>query len=229
MNIRTIVFLFGTIACVATSSSARAETLDAVLARMDRAAAAFQDMTANLTQINRVEVINETEKLEAQVKLRRTKAGLLGRVDFEGTNRRVVSVEHRKVRVFYPKSNLVELYDVGKYGSQLDHFLLLGFGTSGKELLKNYKVRLVGTENIGGRATTRLELIPKSKQALEIFKQADLWYAQDAGYAIQEKIHKNEQDYTLITYSDVKLNPGLTDKDLELVLPPGVKQVAPQK
>lgn len=227
MNTRTILFLFG--ACVAASLPVRAEALDAALARMDRAAAAFTGMTANFTQINRVEVINETEKLEARVKLRRTKGGLLGRVDFAGPNQRVVSVEQRKVRVYYPKSNLVELYDVGKYGNQLDHFLLLGFGTSGKELQKNYKVRLVGTETIGDRAATRLELIPKSKQALEIFKKADLWYALDAGYAIQERIQKNEQDYTLITYSDVKLNPGLTDKDLELVLPAGVKQVTPQK
>jgi outer membrane lipoprotein-sorting protein len=229
MNIRTILFLFSAATVVAVSQPAKTETLDAVLARMDRAAAGFQGMTASLTQINRIEVINETEKMDAQVKLRRTKAGLLGRVEFGEPNRRVISVEQRKVRVYYPKSNLVELYDVGKYGNQLDQFLLLGFGTSGKELQKNYQVRLVGTENIGGRATTRLELTPKSKQALEIFKKADLWYAQDAGYTIQEKIYKNEQDYTLITYNDVKLNPGLTDKDLELVLPAGVKQVTPQK
>lgn len=229
MSIRTTLFLFGATAAISGWSVATAQTLETVLARMDRAAAGFQGMTANLIQINRVEVINETEKLEAQVKLRKTKAGLTGRVDFEGPNRRTVSVEQRKVKVYYPKSNLVELYDVGKYGNQLDHFLLLGFGTSGKELVKNYTVRLIGTEELGGRPVARLELIPKSKQALEVFKKADLWYSQESGYAIQEKIHKNGQDYTLITYSDVKLNPPLTDRDLELVLPPGVKQVTPQK
>lgn len=227
MNIRTIAFLSA--ACVVTSLPASSQTLDAVLGRMDQSAAAFQGMTANLTQLNRVEVINETEKVEAKVRLKRVKGALTGRVDFEGPNQRVVAIEQRKVRVYYPKSSLVELYDVGKYGNQLDHFLLLGFGTSGKELQKNYKVRLVGGENVAGRPTIRLELIPKSKQALDIFKKADLWYSMDAGYAVQEKIHKNEQDYTLITYSDVKLNPGLTDKELELVLPAGVKQVTPQK
>lgn len=206
-----------------------AESLKDVLARMDRASAKFEGMTANLTQVTHTEVINENETVNAAVKLRRTKAGLTGRVDFSGTNQKVVSVDARKVRVYYPKSNLVEFYDVGKYGNQLDQFLLLGFGTSGQELQRDYKVKLIGTENIGGKPAVHLELVPKSKQALDILKKADLWLAADADYPLQEKIHKNDQDYTLITYTDVKLNPSLSNKDLELVLPAGVKQVTPQK
>lgn len=227
---RHTLALFAAVAAIhITGAGAAAQTLNEVLARMDRSAASFQGMTANLTQVTHTEVINENETLNAVVKLRRTKDGLTGRVDFSGPNAKTVAVQHRKVRVYYPKSNVVELYDVGKYGSQLDQFLLLGFGTSGKELQKNYTVRLVGQESIAGRPATRLELIPKSKQALDIFKKADIWLARDADYAIQEKIHKNDQDYTLITYTDVKLNPALSDKELELVLPPGVKQVTPQK
>lgn len=216
-------------ALVADPRAIAAESLKDVLARMDRSAGAFQSMTATLVQVSHTEVIDENETVNATVRLRRTKAGLTGRVDFTGPNRKIVSVQARKVRVFYPKSNLVELYDVGKYGNQLDQFLLLGFGTSGQELQRNYNVRLIGAETVAGRGTTHIELTPKSKQALDIFKKADLWIAQDADYPVQEKIHKNEQDYTLITYTDVKLNPPLSDKDLELVLPAGVKQVTPQK
>jgi outer membrane lipoprotein-sorting protein len=210
-------------------SGASAESLNDVLARMDRSSDTFQGMTAKLSQVNHTEVINENETVNATVKLHRSKTGLTGRVDFSGPNQKIVSVDARKVRVYYPKSNLVELYDVGKYGNQLDQFLLLGFGTSGQELKKNYQVRLIGSETIAGKPTTHLELTPKSKEAKDIFKKADLWLAQDADYPLQEKIHKNDQDYTLITYSDVKLNPALADKELELVLPPGVKQVTPQK
>lgn len=206
-----------------------AEKLQSVLDRMDKGAALFQGMTARLTQVNHTEVINENETLTAQVRMKRTKSGVVGRVDFTGPNQKMVSIRERELQVFYPKSNNLELYDVGKYGDQLDQFLLLGFSTSGKELQRNYHVRLIGTETVAGKVTNHLELIPKAKQAQEIFKKADVWLAQDANHPVQEKIHKNDQDYTLITYSDIKLNPPLNDKDLELNLPPGVKKITPQK
>ena len=208
---------------------AAAESLNDVLARMDKSAESFRSMTANLTQLNHTEVINDNETQNATVRMKKAKDGIVGRVDFAEPNRKIVSILERQLYIFYPKSNVVELYDVGKYGDQLDEFLLLGFATSGKELQKNYKVKLVGTQTVSGKVTSHLELTPKGKQAQDMFKKADVWLAQDANCPVQERIDKNGQDYTLITYSDVKLNPPLSDKDLELVLPPGVKKVTPQK
>jgi outer membrane lipoprotein-sorting protein len=224
-RIPVLILLF----CGAIAAPVSGENLKSVLDRMDKGAELFQGMTAKLTQVNHTEVINENETLTAQVRMKRTKAGVVGRVDFTGPNQKIVSIRERELQVFYPKSNNVEFYDVGKFGDQLDQFLLLGFSTSGKEIQRNYNVRLIGTETIGGKVTSHLELTPKSKQAQEIFKKADLWLAQDANQPVQEKVHKNEQDYTLITYSDIKLNPPLSDKDLELILPPGVKKITPQK
>lgn len=213
----------------ALAASVPAASLNDVLARMDKRAQNFQSMTAQLTQLNHTEVINENETQSGSVRMKREKEGIVGRVDFTGPNAKIVSIRERQLQVFYPKSKVVEQYDVGKYGEQLDQFLLLGFSTSGKELQRNYKVRLVGDETVGGHPAFHLELVPKSKQALDIFKMAEVWLAEDANYPVQEKIHKNEQDYTLITYTDVKLNPPLSDKDLELNLPPGVKKVTPQR
>ncbi len=206
-----------------------AASLPNILAQMDKNAESFQSMTGDLTQVNHTEIINENETQNAAVRMKRTKDGIVGRVDFSGPNQKILSIRERQLQMFYPKSNVVELYDVGKYGDQLDQFLLLGFSTSGKELQRNYKVRLVGTETIAGQPATHLELTPKSKQAQDIFKKADLWLAPDANHPVREKIHKNDQDYTLITYTNVKLNPPLSDKDLELNLPPGVKKITPQK
>lgn len=211
------------------SPGAGAASLNEVLSRLDKTAESFQGMTATLTQVTHTEVINENETQTATVRMKRTKAGIVGRVDFTGVNNKFISIRERQIQVFYPKSNVVELYDVGKFGDQLDQFLLLGFSTSGKELQHNYKVRLIGSETVAGQPATHLQLSPKSKQAQDMFKTADVWLSADATHPIQEKIHKNDQDYTLITYTDVKLNPPLNEKDLDLVLPPGVKKITPQK
>lgn len=201
------------------------ENLAQLLARMDQASTAFTGMTASLKQVDHTEILGENEQQTAIVKLKRAKAGIVGRLDFNDPNRRTVSLRDRTVQVFYPKSNTVQITDIGKFGQQLDQFLLLGFGTSGKDLQKNYSVKLLGPASVGQQPTTHIELTPRSKEALEYFKTAELWIAQGSTYPVQEKIHTNAQDYKLITYSDVKLNAPITDKELELQLPAGVKKI----
>lgn len=212
-----------------TALSLSGEALPELLARMDRAASSFTGMTAALKQVEHTDVLGENETQTATVRLSKGKKGLTARVDFDEPNARVVALRGRTVEVYVPKSGTVQVYDVGKLGQQFDRFLLLGFGLSGKELQKNYSVKLVGQESIGDRMTTHIEIVPKSKEALDYLKKAELWIAQDSTYPVQEKIHKNSKDYILITYTNVRLNERLADKDLELKLPAGVKKIYPNK
>jgi outer membrane lipoprotein-sorting protein len=207
----------------------RADTLKDMLARMDRSAEKFQSMTANLTQLQHTAIINDDERDSAAVRMKKEKGGLRGFVEFAEPNRRLIGFQNRQLQVYYPKTNTVNIYDLGKHGAQLDQFLLLGFGTSGKQLEKSYNMRVTGTETLNGKPVTRLELVPKTEEVKEYLKELELWIPDSASYPVQEKIHKNDQDYILIQYSDVKINPGLTDKDLELTLPTGVNKVYPQK
>lgn len=212
-----------------TGSGFAAESLNDLMTRMDRNAETFQGMTGTLNRVQHTAIIGEDERDTAVVRLKKTPNGLRGHVEFSEPNRRIIGFESRQLQVYYPKTNTVEIYDLGKHGSQIDQFLLLGFGISGKELQKSYKVAVAGAENVGSKPATRLELVPKSNEALEYLKKVELWYPQGGSYPIQEKIYKNSQDYILINYSDVKVNPGLSDKELELSLPAGVKKVYPQK
>ena len=208
---------------------AHSESLKELESRMDRSAGTFQGMTAHLSRLQHTAIIDEDERDSASVRLKKTPGGLQGYVEFAEPNRRILGFQSRQLQVYYPKTNTLEIYDLGKHGSQIDQFLLLGFGTSGRELEKNYKVRAAGVETLGGKPTTRLELMPKTEEAREYLKKLELWIPQGASYPVQEKIYKNSQDYILIGYSDVKINPGLAEHDLELQIPAGVKKVYPQK
>ena len=224
-----LALAFCALSMVVALPKVAAESLNDVLARLDTSADSFQSMTGDLTQVTHTDVINENETQNAEVRLKRTRDGIVGRVDFGPPNKKTLGIRNRQVQVYYPKTNVVELYDVGKFGEQLDQFLLLGFGTSGKELQRNYKIKLIGTETINGRAATHLELTPRSKETRNIFQKADIWLGQDVNYPVKEIVHKNDQDYTLIMYTDVKLNTPLSEKDLELNLPPDVKKITPQR
>jgi outer membrane lipoprotein-sorting protein len=74
-----------------------------------------------------------------------------------------------------------------------------------------------------------LELVPKSKKALEQLTKVELWVADPGGYPVQQKLYWPSGDTTTTSYTDIKVNPDLTDADLSLKLPSDAKREYPQK
>jgi outer membrane lipoprotein-sorting protein len=111
----------------------------------------------------------------------------------------------------------------------VEKYLALGFGASGEDLKTDYSVKAAGAEPVNGVPAMRLELIPKSKQVLQLFQKIDLWVADATGYPVQDKFYKTGGDYLTITYSDVVINPTLPDSAFKLNVPKGVQRVFPGK
>jgi outer membrane lipoprotein-sorting protein len=209
--------------CWGVTLAAQPPSLPQVLALLDQTGPAFRDMTATLVRTDYTPVLKETEVQRGVVRLKRTGPREIRMlVEFKEPDPQVIAFERNEAQKYYPKLQLVEIYDLGKYRSLKDQFLLLGFGVTGKELQKNYEVRVAGAEQVAGQQTTRLELIPRSKDAQEVLKKAELWIT-SAGYPAQQRIYTTSVEYTF-TYSDVRLNTGLTDADLKIRLPGNVKR-----
>jgi outer membrane lipoprotein-sorting protein len=143
-------------------------------------------------------------------------------VDFVKPDPQTAAFEKDQGQIYFPKMRTVQIFDLGKYRSLVDQFLLLGFGTSGKELARNYNLKVLGEEQVGGELATRLELVPKSASVLEYLPKAELWIS-TAGYPLQQKFYE-PSGYKLFTYRDVKLNTNLPDDAFKLKLPSGVKR-----
>jgi len=209
--------------CWGVTLAAQPPSLPQVLALLDQTGPAFRDMTATLVRTDYTPVLKETEVQRGVVRLKRTGPREIRMlVEFKEPDPQVIAFERNEAQKYYPKLQLVEIYDLGKYRSLKDQFLLLGFGVTGKELQKNYEVKVAGAEQVAGQQTTRLELIPRSKDAQEVLKKAELWIT-SAGYPAQQRIYTTSVEYTF-TYSDVRLNTGLTDADLKIRLPGNVKR-----
>jgi outer membrane lipoprotein-sorting protein len=159
--------------------------------------------------------------------MRRARGGVEGILEFQEPDPRVIHVSGRTVEIFYPKANTVEIYDAGKGAGALEEFFLLGFGTSGADLRKNYELKLGGTENIGSTRTTRIELVPKGSEARKYAARIELWIPEGASNPIQEKVTQPSKDYVLATYSDLAVNAPLPESAFELKLPAGVRKITP--
>ncbi len=204
-------------------------SLDRVLAAMDKASAAFSDMSAKLARVDYTAVINDTTKESGVVRMKRVGArDVRMRIDFAEPDPRSIVFEKTTAQIYYPKIQTVQVYNLGKQRSLVDQFLLLGFGSSGADLAKSYTLKVAGEEQVGGQPATRLELAPKAASLLEYLKKAELWIAA-AGYPVQQEFDRPSGDYSRITYSDVQINTHAPDSVFRLNLPKGVKTEYPQK
>jgi outer membrane lipoprotein-sorting protein len=206
------------------------EPLEAVLARMDKDAATFRSLTAEFKRITYTAVLQDSSQETGKLWIRRSGPhNTLMRIDFAEPNPRVLAFDGTRGQIYYPKIQTVQIYDLGKHRSLVDQFLLLGFGSSGRQLTGGYVLKTAGEEAVAGRRATRLELTPKSSEVLQYVQKVELWIPEDHGYPVQQRFLQPGGDYALITYSDIQLNPNLPDDQVKLSLPAGVKREYPQK
>jgi outer membrane lipoprotein-sorting protein len=213
---------FAAAAFLLSSQFICAETLDAVLARMDQAAAQFHSMSADLTMVQHTAVLDDNTTEAGTIKMQKAKSGTEALIDFTGEkDQRTLGFFDKTIQIFFPKLNLVQVYKLGKNSKFLDQYLLLGFGTSGKDLTKGYDVQLAGVEQVQGQSTSKLVLIPKAGGVKENISKAEIWIPAGSGNPVQQKFYQPSGNYRLLTYSNFQLNPSLGS--LKLKTPPNAK------
>ena len=211
-------------------TTAQAQSLDAVLAKMDQAAPGFRGMTSDIEMASFTAVLNDLSKESGTIViLRPREKDTRMLAQFTKPDPRSVSFAGKKLQIFYPKIKTVQEYDLGKQAALIDQFLLLGFGASGSDLKQNYDIKYLGEESLASQKTAHLELTPKSEEARKHVPRVELWIADSNSQPLQQKIWKSAKDYNLITYSDLKLSPTLKEDAVQLKLPAGVKKEYPQK
>jgi len=208
---------------------APAEPLADVLARMDRAAAEFHSLSAQMKRVQYTAVLSESSEMDGVLRLRHVKAGTEGLIEFQQPEQRTVSIKGKSVQIYYPKAKNLEVYDASKYSSNMDQILLLGFGTTSAELKKSYDIKDGGAQKINGVDTTRIELTPRSDELKKLITKIELWIPEGQNNPVRAKFSEPSKNYELVDYSDIKVNPDLPDSAFALKLPDKVKKIYPQK
>ena len=208
--------------------SAPAASLTETLARMDKAAQKFTSLSADMRKVSHTGVIDEDTVDVGTVLMKRPKPHDIRMLfEIKPPDPKKLFIDGKKVQIFFPNSLTEQEYDMSKYKSLLDQFLLLGFGSNSKELENDYTISLGGSEVIAGEKTTRLELIPKSQEMLVHLKRVELWLSDETGMPLQQKFYQPGNDYQVATYTNIKINPSLPE--LKLDVPKGTKKEYPLK
>lgn len=204
--------------------------LETTLAKMDAASKKFTGLSADLHKLSHTAVINQDDAEEGTVLIKRPKPhDVRALYDIKQPDPQKLALDGHKGQIYKPKIQTVEEYNLSQYKGLVDQFLLLGFGTSSKDLAAAYSITYGGPETISGEKTTRIVLIPKTQEMLAHLKKVELWISDSMGVPVQQKLYWRGDDFYLATYSNMKINPDIPDSAVQLNLPKGVKREFPGK
>lgn len=201
-------------------------TLQQVLERMDDAAKEFRTLSANLEYTKVTVVVNDTSIEQGQVFFRKHDHQLL--VEMQRPELKFLLFSGNKAEIYYPKIRQLQEYNLEKHSALVDQFLLLGFGTEGKALEKQYLVTVLGESHLDGHAVVQLELTPKSDKVRSQISKIHVWLAQDSWVPIQQKFFETSGDYLIAHYTNIKVNLPLSASRFKIPVPKGVKKIKPQ-
>lgn len=235
-----IALAFGILAFAAEPKPKPAdpETLDTVLKKMDTAAAAFRSAQAEFEWDAYEKVIDEVDDIQKGTIYYR-RAGkdieMMADVKMAGSDLKSLKPEPKyvlftegKIRIYQPKPDQVTVYDSGKNRSEFETYLVLGFGGSGQDLVKQFDVTYAGQETVDGKATAKLQLVPKSEKVRNIYNQIVLWIDTDNGISVQQKFVAPQGDYRLTKFSNIRLGERISDEVFKLKTTSKTQTISPR-
>lgn len=212
--------------------------LGSVLRKMDAASANFRTAQAEFEWDNYQRVIDEVVDVQTGTIYYRRESKdieMMANVKKAGSSAsdtkpepKYVLFSEGKVRMYEPKIDRVTVYDLGKNKSDLESYLVLGFGGSGQDLQKAFDVSFQGTEKIGDVNAAKLQLIPKSEGVKKYYNRMVLWIDTDKGVSVQQQFFAPQGDYRLCKYTGIKLNEKVSDDVFKLKTTGKTQTISPK-
>jgi outer membrane lipoprotein-sorting protein len=225
---RALLLLAGCLLLAWPARLAAQENLETVLTRMDKAAADFRTAQADFSWDQYQKVVDETDVQKGTIYFRRQSDKLQMAADITQPDRKYLLFAGSKVQLYQPKIDQVTVYDTGKNKSDVESFLVLGFGGRGHDLARTFDLKLAGAETVDGVGTMKLELIPKSARLRANFERILLWIDMARGVSVQQQFFEPSGNFRLVKYFHIQLNQKLDDDVFKLKTTHKTKYINPQ-
>jgi len=193
-----------------------APSLDRVLKKMDDTAAAFRTAQADFEWDQYQKVVDDTDVQKGTVYYRRAGNEIEMMAEIKQPDTKFVLYKEGKLQVYQPKIEQVMEYSAAGNRSEIESYLVLGFGGSGEDLKKSFDVSYLGEETVGGIATAKLQLVPKSEKVRNNFSKIVLWIDSSRGISVQQQFFQPQGDYRLAKYLSIRIPAKISNDVFQL-------------
>jgi outer membrane lipoprotein-sorting protein len=200
-------------------------SLESVLRQLDGESKDFRSLSADVERTKVTVVVNDRSTETGHILVRGDRMLL----EMKAPDPRTILRTGDNLYIYNPGLKRVEEYNLGKNRALFEQYLLLGFGTQGRELQKHYLVTLLGEPDLDSKKTVQLELTPKSEQVRNNISKIHIWLDESSWLPVQQQFFETGSgDYFIIRYSKVVRNPDLGDAHFKPHWPKGTEKIKPQ-
>jgi len=203
-----------------------ADDKERVLRQMDAAAARFHNTTADF-QFKSIQTdpVPDEDTQEGTVYYERSgasfrMAGHIRKVDGKPITK--IYTWSKGVLQLYEKT--INQITIFKTSNNLEGYLMLGFGASGKDLESKWNIKYLGSESLpDGKVmvkTEKLELIAKDPAVRKNIARVLIWIDPERAVSLKQILYENSSERRECFYFNMKVN-GSQDSSVYVVRPEG--------
>jgi outer membrane lipoprotein-sorting protein len=209
MHLRKLVFAASiALALLPVRVVCAAENLDSVLRKLDAAAANFHTTSADFVfDTVSTQPIYDEDIQKGVTYYKRDGQTFQWAAHINQVNGnvvpKVVVLSGGSLKLYEQKLNQVTT--ISKL-SQYQSWFMLGFGASGKELADKWNVKYLGTENVDGVSTEKLELVAKDANVRKNIPKVTIWMDVDRGISLKQVFDQGQGQSRTCHYTNIKVN-----------------------
>ncbi len=198
--------------------------LNKTLAQMDTASTKFQSAQADFSWTQYEAVIQETEPPQSgTIYFVRHGSTTSMAADIKTPAAKSVTFDGNEVSVYTPAANQEQIFAAGSNKDQVETFLTLGFGGSGKDLQKSWDVSCAGTETIDGVSAVKLKLVAKQQSIRDNFSSVMIWVDPARAVSVKQVFTAPSGDIKTDLFKNIKLNASVSPGVFKIKTKPGVQ------
>lgn len=214
-------FAVSAVALVLTPAALRAQPkpghLDEVLRQMDVASLKFQSAEANFRWDLYELVVKETTTQTGTIYFKKQGGTTVTGAKIVSPTTRFLEFRNSAIHLYDPGTNHLTTINAAKNKAQLESFLTLGFGGSGKDLANAWTISDLGDETIDGVPTAKLDLVPKDAAVKNNCTHMTIWVDPSRGISLKQSFYMPSGDYRTAVYSNIKYNQKVGEKPYQIV------------
>lgn len=184
--------------------------LESVLRQMDAASAKFRSAEADFKWDLYQRVVRETTTQTGTIYFMKNGSALQMGAKVAPPEAKTVEYKGAKLTLFDPAQDHVTEMSAGANQATYESFLTLGFGGSGRDLEKVWKITDQGPEQMndgsGMVKAEKLDLVSKDASARNTFTHVTIWVDPARGISLKQMFFTPSEDVRTAIYTHIRYN-----------------------
>ena len=186
--------------------------LDEVLRQMDAASLKFKSAEADFRWDLYEAVVKDTTTQTGKIYFRKDGTSTVMGARTITPSVKIIEFKGGVLRMFDPGVDHLTLVDASRNKAQVESFLTVGFGGSGKDLAKAWTISDLGAESVDGVETAKLDLVPKDPSVRNNCTHIIIWVDPTRGISLKQEFFMPSEDTRTSYYSNIRLNEKIDEK-----------------